>query len=76
MSEFLLPAILNLFDPLNIFLMIAGLAGGIIVGALPGLTATMGVALMVPVTFAMSTALSCWAPSTVEPFTAVRTRPF
>ncbi len=41
MSEFLLPAILNLFDPLNIFLMIAGLAGGIIVGALPGLTATM-----------------------------------
>ena len=54
MSEFLLPAILNLFDPLNIFLMIAGLAGGIIVGALPGLTATMGVALMVPVTFAMN----------------------
>ena len=54
MSEFLLPAILNLFDPLNIFLMIAGLAGGIIVGALPGLTATMGVALIVPVTFAMN----------------------
>ena len=53
MNEFILPAILHLFDPLNIFLMIAGLAGGIIVGALPGLTATMGVALMVPVTFAM-----------------------
>ncbi len=54
MSEFLLPAVLNLFDPLNIFLMIAGLTGGIIIGALPGLTATMGVALMVPVTFAMN----------------------
>ena len=54
MSEFLLPAILNLFDPLNIFLMISGLARGIIVGALPGLTSTMGVALMVPVTFAMN----------------------
>lgn len=78
MSEFLLPAILNLFDPLNIFLMIAGLAGGIIVGALPGLTATMGVALMVPVTFAMNpvNGLIMLAPSTVEPFTAVRTRPF
>ncbi len=52
-SEFILPSFLNLFDPLNIFLMIAGLAGGIVVGALPGLTATMGVALMVPVTFSM-----------------------
>lgn len=55
MTEFLLPAIGNLFVPLNLFLMIAGLTGGIIVGALPGLTATMGVALMVPVTFAMDT---------------------
>lgn len=55
MSEFLLPAIGNLFEPLNLFVMIAGLAGGIIIGALPGLSATMGVALMVPVTFAMDT---------------------
>lgn len=55
MSEFILPALGNLFDPLNMFLMIAGLAGGIIIGALPGLSATMGVALMVPVTFAMDT---------------------
>ena len=54
MTEFILPAIGHLFEPLNIFLMIAGLAGGIIVGALPGLTATMGVALMVPMTFAMN----------------------
>ncbi|MDR0828373.1 MAG: tripartite tricarboxylate transporter permease [Desulfovibrio sp.] len=55
MNEFFMPALLNLCDPLNIFLMIAGLTGGIIIGALPGLTATMGVALMVPVTFAMDT---------------------
>jgi putative tricarboxylic transport membrane protein len=53
MMEFILPAIGHLFEPLNIFLMIIGLTGGIIVGALPGLTATMGVALMVPATFAM-----------------------
>jgi putative tricarboxylic transport membrane protein len=53
MNEFILPALLHLCDPLNILLMLGGLAGGIIIGALPGLTATMGVALMVPVTFAM-----------------------
>lgn len=53
MMEFILPAIGHLFQPINIFLMVAGLTGGIIVGALPGLTATMGVALMVPITFAM-----------------------
>lgn len=53
MLEFIGPAIGHLFDPFNIFLMIAGLTGGIIIGSLPGLTATMGVALMVPITFAM-----------------------
>lgn len=53
MTEFILPAIANLLDPLNIVLMIAGLAGGIVIGALPGLSATMGVALLVPATFAM-----------------------
>ncbi|MDR3358169.1 MAG: tripartite tricarboxylate transporter permease [Desulfovibrio sp.] len=53
MNEFILTALANLCDPVNILLMIGGLAGGIIIGALPGLTATMGVALMVPVTFAM-----------------------
>ena len=54
MTEFILPAVLNLFEPLNMLLMVAGLAGGIIIGALPGLSATMGVALMVPATFAMN----------------------
>ena len=54
MTEFIVPSLINLADPLNIFLMIVGLAGGIIIGALPGLSATMGVALMVPVTFSMN----------------------
>ena len=53
MTEFIIPSLLNLIDPLNIALMVIGLAGGIIIGALPGLSATMGVALMVPATFAM-----------------------
>ncbi|MBO4318476.1 MAG: tripartite tricarboxylate transporter permease, partial [Mailhella sp.] len=54
MTEFFLPSMLNLIEPLNIFLMVVGLTGGIIIGALPGLSATMGVALMVPVTFSMN----------------------
>ena len=33
--------------------MIAGVAAGICIGALPGLTATMGVALLLPLTFGM-----------------------
>ncbi len=53
MTEFLVPSLLNLIDPFNIVLMLLGLTGGIIIGALPGLSATMGVALMVPATFAM-----------------------
>lgn len=43
-------------QPFNILLIIAGLTGGIIIGALPGLTATMGIALMVPLTFGMDPA--------------------
>lgn len=37
----------------NIFAMIGGTAGGIIIGGLPGLSCTMGIALLVPITFAM-----------------------
>ena len=53
MTEFIVPALINIFQPLNILLMVVGLSGGIVIGALPGLSATMGVALMVPVTFSM-----------------------
>lgn len=53
MTEFIIPSLLNLIEPLNIVLMLLGLTGGIIIGALPGLSATMGVALMVPATFAL-----------------------
>ena len=38
--------------------MIFGVASGIIVGVMPGLTATMGVALLIPITFSMEPALS------------------
>lgn len=53
MSAVLPEIFASLLDPINILLMVAGVAGGIIIGALPGLTATMALALMLPFTFAM-----------------------
>lgn len=45
--------ILNLFTINNLLAMLAGILGGILIGALPGLTANMGVALLIPITFGM-----------------------
>jgi putative tricarboxylic transport membrane protein len=40
-----------LFNPSNFLYAMIGICGGIIVGSLPGLTATMGCALLIPFTF-------------------------
>jgi putative tricarboxylic transport membrane protein len=40
-----------IFTPSVMFLIIVGVTAGIVIGALPGLTATMGVALLIPLTF-------------------------
>ena len=53
MTEFFLPALSALMDPAVLFSITAGTIVGIIVGAIPGLTATMAVALLIPVTFGM-----------------------
>ncbi|MCM2327472.1 MAG: tripartite tricarboxylate transporter permease [Lysobacter sp.] len=47
--EFLIGAL----TPLNLLLAVAGVVAGTIIGALPGLTATMAVAVLVPFTFGM-----------------------
>lgn len=53
--NYLVEALGNVFS-LNVLLnMILGTAAGICIGALPGLTATMGVALLLPLTFGMET---------------------
>lgn len=52
----MLEGLLLALTPYYLFLLIAGVLGGIIVGALPGLTATMATALMVPFTFALEPA--------------------
>lgn len=43
-----------LLDPAVLGVIALGTLGGLIIGALPGLTATMGVALLIPLTFGMT----------------------
>lgn len=42
-----------LTSPESLFFIVVGVTAGIVVGSLPGLTATMGVALLIPFTFGM-----------------------
>ncbi|MBM3604141.1 MAG: C4-dicarboxylate ABC transporter permease [Alphaproteobacteria bacterium] len=46
--------LLPLFDLEVLWVIALGTFGGLIIGALPGLTATMGVALLIPLTFGMA----------------------
>ena len=43
-----------MLNPVNFFFVFIGVTAGIIVGALPGLTATMGCALLIPFTFGLA----------------------
>jgi len=54
MFDVVLQGLQQVFVPLNFVLLFAGVFLGITFGALPGLTATMGLALLVPFTFTMS----------------------
>lgn len=47
---------LQAITPLNLMLAVLGVAAGTIIGAIPGLTATMAVAVLVPITFGMEPA--------------------
>lgn len=49
----MLEIIQNLFDPMNLLMMNIGIAAGIIIGALPGLSVTLAIALLLPLTFGM-----------------------
>ncbi len=48
--------ILASLSPFNILLALAGVIAGTIIGSLPGLTATMAIAVLVPITFSMEPA--------------------
>jgi putative tricarboxylic transport membrane protein len=51
MFEHIVNGFLNSFMPLNMLMIFFGLFAGMIFGALPGFTATMGVAVLVPLTY-------------------------
>ncbi|RKX99501.1 MAG: C4-dicarboxylate ABC transporter permease [Spirochaetes bacterium] len=53
MNQYFVISLLKILEPVNILLILVGVGSGIIVGALPGLTATMAIALLVPFTFKM-----------------------
>ena len=44
---------LSALTPINILAIVAGTTIGIVIGCLPGLSAAMGVALLLPMTFSM-----------------------
>ena len=46
----------NVFEPFHFLVLVAGTVGGLIMGALPGLSPTMAVALLIPFTFHMTPA--------------------
>lgn len=54
MSSAALEGLLHVFDLANFISLFIGVFMGIVFGALPGLTATMGLALLIPFTFTMS----------------------
>ena len=76
MIEVVSVAVEYIFTVKVLLMIIAGLFGGLTAGALPGLTATMAVALLVPFTFTMDPvegliilgAIYIWRVSMVEPF--------
>ena len=47
-------SLIGLITPLNVLLLLASTCGGILIGALPGLSATMGIALLTGLTYTMS----------------------
>ncbi|MDP2410407.1 MAG: tripartite tricarboxylate transporter permease [Pseudolabrys sp.] len=48
-----LSVIADVLTPAHLLAMLAGVVGGLCIGALPGLTSNLGVALLLPVTFGM-----------------------
>lgn len=52
--DYIIQSIGLLFQPIAFFVLFVGTVVGIIFGAIPGLTATLGVSLLLPLTFGMS----------------------
>jgi len=53
MYDLFLSGVVDVFQPWTLFGIAMGVLGGLVIGAIPGLTSTMAIALMVPITYAM-----------------------
>src|SRR5699024_2734219 len=51
--SFLWMGLMNVFDPVNLLAVLGGTMIGLVVGSMPGLSATMAIALLLPITFVM-----------------------
>jgi putative tricarboxylic transport membrane protein len=56
MSEYIISGLSLLAQPINILLAFVGAIFGVVIGAIPGLSATMGITLLIPLTFALQPA--------------------
>jgi putative tricarboxylic transport membrane protein len=56
MVELIIDGMINAASPMNLFFMFIGLVAGAVIGCLPGLSATMAMAILVPFTFTMDPA--------------------
>jgi putative tricarboxylic transport membrane protein len=54
MFELLLSGFATILEPGNLIYLMVGVAAGLVLGAIPGLTATMAIALIIPLTYYMS----------------------
>jgi putative tricarboxylic transport membrane protein len=65
-------------SPQVLLMTLLGATGGVLLGAIPGMTATMGVALLIPFSFGMdlSPLSACCLASIAAVCTAVRSLPF
>ncbi len=53
MIDALVSALPHVFAPANLFAVLLGTVAGLVVGALPGLTVTTGIAILIPLTFGL-----------------------
>lgn len=58
MEEVLISALQTVVSPEALLVLLLGTLAGVVIGALPGLSSTMGVALCIPITFSMPPDLS------------------
>lgn len=52
--DYIIPALLNLLQPINILVLVGGVFIGLISGATPGISGLMAVVLMIPITYSMN----------------------